>query len=180
MKRPVLILTALALCACQSLSPLPDAPTGVSLQGRIKITLPDEVISSNLRWTQTQTGFDAYLWGAMGAGTTHLYGNSETLSIESGETHASGPPDEILREQLGWTIPVDLLLSWVHGQPSDDSSALAVKRNDQGVIQSFRQAGWSLEFAEFDDEGRYSRLSATSGDLSVLVLVKGRMESQSQ
>lgn len=178
MKQLVLILAAFTLFACQSLPPPPEAPTGVSLQGRIKITLPEEVISSNLRWTQTETGFDAYLWGAMGAGTTHLYGNSEILSIESRQTNASGPPDEILEQQLGWSIPVDLLLSWVRGQPSNDSRALAVKRNHQGTIQSFRQAGWQLEFADFDEQGLYSRLSATSGDLSVLVLVKERMASR--
>ncbi len=177
MKPLVPILAALALCACQSLPPLPEAPSGVSLQGRIKITLPDEVVSSNLRWTQTQTGFDAYLWGAMGAGTTHLYGNSEILSIESGETSASGPPDEILREQLGWTIPVDLLLSWVRGQPSEDSVVRGVKSNERGVIESFRQAGWLLEYSEFDEQGRYSILSAASKEVSVLVVVKERTGS---
>ena len=177
MKQLVLILAALALFACQSLPPLPEAPAGVSLQGRIKITLPDEVVSSNLRWTQTQTGFDAYLWGAMGAGTTHLYGNSQVLSIESGDTNASGPPDEILSEHLGWTIPVDLLLSWVRGQPSEDSTAQAVNRNEQGRIESFRQAGWLLEYSEFDEQGQYSKLNAVSKDVSVLVVVKERADS---
>lgn len=172
------MLATMALFACQTLPPFPESPTGMSIQGRIKITLPDEVISSNLRWTQTQAGFDAYLWGAMGAGTTRLHGNAETLNIESGKIRASGPPDEILHDQLGWTFPVELLLSWVRGKPSEGSAAHAVKRNDQGVVESFRQAGWSLEFAEFDDQGRYSRLTAAKGDLSVFVLVKERVESR--
>lgn len=177
MKHLALILAAFALFACESLPPLPETPGGLTLQGRIKITLPDEVISSNLRWTQTKTGFDAYLWGAMGAGTTRIQGNSENLSIESADIKASGAPKEILEEHLGWSLPIELLLSWIAGNPSNSSEVQAVERNEQGLIESFLQAGWSLEYSDHDAEGRYTRLLAESRDVSILVLVKLRTDS---
>ncbi len=178
MKHLALILAALALCACESLPPLPETPSGLSLQGRIKITLPNQVVSSNLRWTQTETGFDAYLWGALGAVTTRIYGNSETLSIEARGTKASGAPEEILQEHLGWSLPIELLLSWIAGNPSESSEVQALKRNEQGLIESFRQAGWLLEYSNLDGQGRYTRLLAERRDVSVLVVVKRRADSQ--
>lgn len=176
--RPLaLTLLALAsLSACQNLPPMPQMPGDMSLQGRIKITLEQEVVSSNLRWTQKGSGFEAYFWGAMGAGSTRIYGDELNLTIESRDGDYSGPPQQILESHLGWSLPVELLLSWVRGVPSDGAPTSHMKRDAEGRLVSFRQAGWSLAFESFDQLGRYNRLAAQSDNASVLVVVKQRSE----
>ena len=177
--RPLLraLVAVVLLSACQSLPPIPQTTKEVSLQGRIKITLEEEVISSNLRWTQTEAGFEAYFWGAMGVGTTKVYGDARNLTIERRNSKYSGPAREILEHHLGWSLPGELLIAWVRGVPSDGVRANDVKHDDQGRLVSFRQAGWELRFESFDRLGRYTRLVASSDDASVLVVVKQRSAS---
>ncbi len=115
----------------------------------------------------------------MGAGTTRLYGDSETLSIDSRDLRTSGPAQEILQEQLGWSLPVELLLVWVRGMPEASMPVDNLQRNAGGAVESFEQRGWRLRFEGFDDAGRYKRLSATRGDAAVLIVVRERGESGS-
>ena len=145
------------------------------MQGKLKINLAQEVIPPlNFRWTQTESGFDAYFWGTMGAGTTHLVGNQEQLTLESRDGTYSGPPEEILEQHLGWSIPVELLLTWVRGVPSADSEVEQLEYDEDGRLESFQQARWILRFDDFDEHGRYGRLSAKREDVSVLLIVKQR------
>ncbi len=171
------LLTVLALAACQTLPPAPETPTDFWLQGRLRITLPDEVISSNIRWAQTDTGFDAYLWGALGAGTTHLHGNSQRIHIENQRIRVSGAPQEVLATHLGWALPIELLISWIGGGPSEHMEVHDLKRSRQGFITSFRQADWLLEFLDLDATGRYARLRANSAEVEVLLVVKTRTDT---
>jgi len=176
---PRTLLACLLLAACETLPPLPDIAGDVVLSGKIKITQGGKISTSNFRWTQTSSGFDAYFWGVMGAGTTRLYGDSETLSIDSRDLRTSGPAQEILQEQLGWSLPVELLLVWVRGMPEASMPVDNLQRNAGGAVESFEQRGWRLRFEGFDDAGRYKRLSANHRDAAVLIVVRERGESGS-
>jgi len=175
---PRILLACLLLGGCETLPP--DMAGDTQLSGKIKITQGEKTSTSNFSWTQTSGGFDAYFWGVMGAGTTRLYGDSETLAIESRNLRTSGPAEEILREQLGWSLPVELLLAWVRGVPETSMPVDKLRRNAEGVVESFEQRGWRLRLAEFDDAGGYRRLSAVSDDVAVLIVVGERRERGSR
>ena len=164
----------LGLGACQSLPPVPESGAELTLQGKLKITLAQDVRPLNFRWTQTESGFEAYFWGTMGAGTTHLFGNQEQLTLESRDGIYSGPPEEIVAQHLGWSLPVELLLTWVRGVPRAGMEVEQREFDEDGRLESFQQAGWLLRFDDFDEHGRYTRLSAKRKDVSVLLVVKQR------
>ena len=171
---PRILLACLLVGGCETLPPMPDMAGDMVLSGKIKITQGGKTSTSNFRWTQTSSGFDAYFWGVMGAGTTRLYGNSETLSIESRDLRASGPAEEILQEQLGWSLPVELLLAWVRGVPEAGMPVDKLQRNADGAVESFEQRGWRLRLEGFDGAEGYRRLSAVSEDVAVLIVVGER------
>ena len=169
---PSLLLASLLLCGCETLPPVQDTARDLALSGRIKIAQTEQSSTFNFRWAQTSDGFDAYFWGVMGAGTTRLYGDSDTLAIEGRELRTSGPAEEILEAQLGWSLPVELLLSWVRGVPEESMPTRALGRNADGAIEYFEQQGWRLRFEEFDEDGRYRRLTAVRHDVRVIILVR--------
>ena len=171
---PRILLACLFLAGCETLPPAPEVGADLVLSGKIKITQGGETSTSNFRWAQTARGFDAYFWGVMGAGTTRLHGDSETLGVEGRDLQASGPAEEILHEQLGWSLPVELLLSWVRGVPEGSMPVENLLRNADGAVESFEQQGWRLRFEGFDDAGRYRRLNAQGGDVVVLIVVRER------
>ena len=171
---PRLLLVGLLISGCETVPPMPDMAGDVVLTGRIKITQTDQSSTFSFRWSQTERGFDAYFWGVMGAGTTRLFGDAETLSIEGRDVRTSGPAEEILQEQLGWSLPVELLLWWVRGVPDRRLVVSEVERDAAGVVTGFRQAGWRLWFENFDASGRYGRMLAQRGDVEVLVVVRER------
>ena len=173
-----LLLVCLIVGGCETLPPMPEADGGLVLSGRIKINDADQVSTFNFRWRQAEGGFDAYFWGVMGAGTTRLYGDSHTLSIEGRDVQASGPAKEILEEQLGWSLPVELLLSWVRGAPDASAGASDVRRDGDGAVVAFEQQGWKLRYEDFDELGRYARLTAEHEDVMVLVVVRERMKER--
>ena len=172
---PRLLLVGLMISGCETLPPMPDMVGDVVLSGRIKITQGEQISTFNFRWSQTERGFDAYFWGVMGAGTTRLFGDAETLSIEGRDVRASGPAEEILRERLGWSMPVELLLSWVRGLPDGRLDVTEIQRDEDGVVIGFRQAEWRLRFAGFDASGGYGRMTAQRGDVKVLVVIRERL-----
>jgi len=176
---PRILLACLPLGGCETLPPLSDMAGDTTLSGKIKITQGEKTSTSNFSWTQTSGGFDAYFWGVMGAGTTRLYGDSETLAIESRDLRTSGPAEEILQEQLGWSLPVALLLAWVRGEPESGMPVDKLQRNAEGMVESFEQMGWRLRLDRFDDAGGYRRLRAASGDVAVLIVVGQRRKSGS-
>lgn len=173
------LLAALLLSACAT-NPLPRPDSGPAnwgqhreqagalqdweLRGKLGYRGPDANGSAWLNWLQRDDHFDLTFTGPMGAGATHISGDSSIAVLTRGrEESRASTVSTLTREALGINLPLDELLWWVRGLPAPGQSA-SLQVGDDQLLASLRQAGWQLLFDRYTlVDGLYlpSRISGT-------------------
>ena len=148
------------------------------LLGKVAVNHQEGNDSALIReWTQNGKRFFIEMSSAfMGMGTVRLAGSPDFLKItdSEGQVHSSRKPDQLIRETLGWTLPVEALYFWVRGLPIPDSEYQLFFHPD-GRIAYLRQLGWELHYDQHQRIGDLPRvprsLTATRGHMLRLRLV---------
>ncbi|PCJ14446.1 MAG: outer membrane lipoprotein LolB [Gammaproteobacteria bacterium] len=167
--RPILLLLlACTLCACAS-QPQTERLIGPSeqwikqseqlrhqrhwrLQGRIGIRLPDQAHSASIRWQQSDQQVDILLTGPLGQGSVRIKGDDQWIEIFEGRNGASnsGEPNQLLRQQLGYTLPLGQLSQWCLGLIENHSAKKPFTTNllydASGFPLSFRTEHWAVAY----------------------------------
>ena len=107
-------------------------------------------LSGGLRWTQHADGrFDLHLSGPFGAGAVMIRGDGQRLQVQTREGSAETTDAEgWIREQTGWSLPVNGLRWWVLGLPSPHSES-RIELDAQGLPLLLQQDGWDLHYREY-------------------------------
>ena len=88
--------------------------------------------------------------GALGRGAWRLDAGQAGAELElaDGSLYHAETVDELLRERLGWDIPVDSLAWWVRGLEAPGRPGSA-NIGEDGTLESLEQDGWSIEFGRY-------------------------------
>ncbi|MDO6459557.1 lipoprotein insertase outer membrane protein LolB [Granulosicoccaceae sp. 1_MG-2023] len=140
MKSFFVLLLALTLSACSTLSPVDKPTDGLNqaqrraqlqalaawqLRGRIAIRTETDGITANLDWRQDGNRSDIRLAGAFGAGATRVVRSAQGAEIYlDGDKPLYGDDAEsLLYWETGLRIPLQALSSWLIGLagPFDDA-----------------------------------------------------------
>lgn len=163
------MLVALALlagCATRQgvrLPPLDDWETrqavlaGVgsfSFDGRIAVSDGQDGFNGNLRWYQNRQHYDVRLSGPLGAGTVHIRGDDERLTVteKDGSVTELRDAERDLRARYGWRIPVASLRYWALGIP-DPSRPADTELGEDGKLARMQQGGWTVTIDQYDEGG---------------------------
>lgn len=116
------------------------------LRGKVSVAEDDTRFSARFIWQQSGGGFDLELWGPLGQGRVRLLGDRQRLAIvdAKGQTVSQGSPDAVMREHLGWTLPIDALSHWALGTPTPELPLAAQQHDTAGRLIAFEQLGWSI------------------------------------
>lgn len=148
-----LFLNTFFCLICTGCVSRPPAPPigGFQLKGKVAVEDSGERFSASFLWHQVGPEYDIDLWGPLGQGRVHLRGDSEWLAVVDGHGTVvrQGPRDGVMRAELGWSMPLDVLPVWVLGAPRQDLPADLLEYDAQGRLQTFTQLGWRVEFAQF-------------------------------
>lgn len=125
-----------------------------------KLAMRSEVQSGSgvLFWLQRQDYFDIRVSGPLGQGSTRLTGRHGEVRLTTPQLDlqaASG--EQLMQEQLGWSLPVNNLLWWVRGLPAPDSK-YQLQLNENSLAGQLEQDGWQLEFVRYQQLADGSRL----------------------
>lgn len=139
-------LFVLSLSGCTSATPSQDAPTAPSIDvsGKLGVRTAGEGFSASLRYQQFDDDFRIEMWGLLGQGRTLIEGDARRIGITNskGELVASGEPERVMSEQLGWSLPLAVLRYWVAGRPDPEQP---VAGGGGGVdSRYFSQRGWEV------------------------------------
>lgn len=142
-----------------------DAGTAWQFQGRAALSGAGQGGNARIEWERTPPLDVVVLSAPITRQSWRL-----DVSPAGGTLHgvAGGPrsdPDAqaLLREATGWQIPVALLGDWVHGRPARDVTVSEYRfpvHGDGTRLAGFDQAGWKVDIAERDADGRPLRLNA--------------------
>lgn len=138
-------LLLLCLAGCVSTPEAPEVPVTFVIAGKVGVREAGENFSANLLWHQQGTAFEIDLWGPLGQGRVKLVKKNDLIELRSDRgLLAEGDAETVMRQQLGWSLPVDVLPAWVQGQPLTHAPVRAISRDDRGRISGFEQLGWTV------------------------------------
>lgn len=150
----IALLTAL-MSACSSIQPpepIPNTEGNAAintwqLSGKIGLRSEGKAHSAYLNWQQCEQQYHIRLSGPLGQGAASLTGDDTRATLKSRDNEVSANnPEQLLAQQLGWTIPVQELLYWVRGIPAPDQPY-------QLIDNQLLQAGWQLSYHRWQQVG---------------------------
>lgn len=159
--RLVLLSVLLLLGACAQLETRIPADVEFDLSGRLAVRYGDEAFSGNLAWRHAASGDELLITSSLGAGVARLVRTGGRIVLTTAEPREyRGTDAEALTEEvLGFRLPVAGLTDWVRGKPSEGPEATA-KHDAEGQLRLLRQAGWTIEYLEYEGK-RPSRMRLT-------------------
>ncbi len=135
------------LSGCVSVPPAPSE-AGFSVRGKIGVVEDGDSWSARFVWRQSGERFEIDLWGPLGQGQTRLRGTPYRLEImdADGGVRTAGSLEGVMLVELGWSLPLGLLIDWLQGRPSPQAPMTDAVRNREGGLKEFRQLGWQVRF----------------------------------
>ena len=151
----------LVLAACAQLETRVPQDIEFDLSGRLAVRYGNEAFSGNLAWRHAASADELLITSSLGAGVARLVREGNTLVLTTAEPKEyRGSDAEALTEQvLGFRLPVTGLTDWVRGRVSGKEPA-KTEYGDGGRLRLLEQAGWTVEYLEYQGE-RPARLRLT-------------------
>ena len=143
MSRLLWLFLMLAGCASvqeQSKTKVPSSIRSWSMDGRIGVQSSEGAWQANLYWEHDPAQDRLRISGPLNQGLVSIVVQKDLIYVNEGEgvTTLSRDPDAMLRQRLGFAIPLTSLRYWVLGV--SDPEKASVSLSDAG----FRQLGWEV------------------------------------
>ena len=119
--------------------------------GRASVIDAHTSASMNLRWRQSEDRFDIRLMSFLGQQQAHLQGEADgsvILSQPGKPSVQASSATSLMRQELGWSLPLDGLNFWLRGIPMPDVAA-DWRLDESGRLVWLEQDGWRIEFAAY-------------------------------
>jgi outer membrane lipoprotein LolB len=126
-------------------------PSQWRINGKLGIQTGTDSGSVIIDWHQRNDQYNIRVNGSFGQGSAWIKGDSELIAIErtGQQPTTSTSPEQLLKEALGWTIPINDLRYWVQGIPNGTKAIDKSVYTEQGLLATFEQAGWSISISRY-------------------------------
>ncbi|MCH2191302.1 MAG: lipoprotein insertase outer membrane protein LolB [Gammaproteobacteria bacterium] len=121
-----------------------------NLQSKVAVSGGSLRESANLVWRAGPEGGSLRFFGPLGAGALLInYDSSGASLVDGNKQKIEGHSVEaVLQQAVGWYLPLDALIYWVHGIPNPKYAyrySLGVKQE----LSALEQLGWELSFSKY-------------------------------
>jgi len=145
------------------------------LNGKIAVQTSNDSGSASLDWFTSMNRYSISLAGPLGANAMKLTGSAGqvTLQMSDGKRYHASSPEQLLKTQWGFHLPVSSMNYWIRGLPVPGISARSSLDN-QGRLATLIQQGYRIDFLSYANFGKWNlpeRLSIVSPSLRVKMIV---------
>lgn len=147
-----------------------------ALDGKLAISDDKDGGSGRLQWRSGPGLSELDFRGAFGRGAWQLDIRPDlaVLSFANGETWQSPDVSSLVRDHVGWVVPVDALSWWVRGLAAP--GAVEVRHLDEeGRMTFLSQDGWDVDYRkykEFSGTAMPVRIDARRGEQRVKFIMR--------
>jgi outer membrane lipoprotein LolB len=142
------LLCCLQLAACVSpgIQSTNDDARRWQLSGKMGIKTAKLAESASINWKQCGEQFDVRLTSPLGQTVARVEGRGEKLTVwmDGHEPVVTAQPEQLLQEQLGWSIPIRALRYWVRGERAPGSPAQIT--GPAGQPDALAQLDWQVRY----------------------------------
>ncbi|MGB8856525.1 MAG: lipoprotein insertase outer membrane protein LolB [Burkholderiales bacterium] len=124
--------------------------TQYQIAGRVSVAQAENGYFGNLRWNRNGDIHEIEILSPLGQVIARLYKNDGgyTLTTADQRVLQSHDSEQLMRDAMGFALPVAGLEHWVLGRAAPKTRYDAQKFPD-GRIESLMQDGWKISFAEY-------------------------------
>ena len=121
-----------------------------TVRGRLAVNDGDDGGSGSLLWRSSPARTQLDFHGALGRGAWRLDAapGEAVLTLADGEEFRAASVERLVRNRLGWHVPVAELSWWIRGLAAPGDPAQRTL-GESGVLLTLRQAGWDIEFSRY-------------------------------
>lgn len=106
-----------------------------------------------MRYDWEQRGPNNYrvdLSGSLNMGSAVIVGQPGKVTLQKGNQPPVSAPtaEELMRKNLGWTLPIPSLWYWARGLPAPGATQ-ETKYDTYGHLTLLRQNGWQLHYSDY-------------------------------
>ncbi len=122
--------------------------------GSISVRDDQESHSSRIRWRQMEEHYQVNLWGTFNVGATEIRGEPGLVSIvqQGEEPLITETPEQLIREELGYELPVSQLEYWLRGIPVPGRPHDPVF-GENNQLTELHQDGWRIHYLGYSNYG---------------------------
>lgn len=126
------------------------------LEGRIAVQTAEDAWQANLIWEHDAGQDRLRVFGPLSQGMVSIVLQDDLVLINegNGSERISRDPDALLKEKLGFSIPLKNLRYWVLGVPAPFEPS-ETDLDSEGRLQRLRQSGWSLDYERYGHWERF-------------------------
>ena len=151
-----LLAALLAACAQVELKP-PAGALEFSLAGRIAARSGKDAFTGNIAWRHARDGDEMLITTPTGQGVAQIIRQGDAVVLKTSEPreYRAADSEELTERVLGFRLPIEGLAETVQGRPSP----------------ALEKRGWKVEYQEFDDQRRPTRLRLTNAGAEVRLAI---------
>jgi len=188
----VTVSLSLGLGACAPLTPVPEGGAagaawearrvalsdlpGWQAVGRLSLQSADQAWHAGLVWEEGDAGYRVRLLGPLGQGAVEIEGDAGGVRLRTarGDTHVASDAEALMREALGWSVPVGGLRYWLLGRDDPGGGAAHPTLDPEGRPLTLTQGGWEVRYLDYlpaEPVSLPARVQLDRGDLHARVVI---------
>lgn len=106
MIKPLFIATILLVLSACGVAPTPQQEALWGFEGKFSLRSPQKNQSGYIQWQQYTNSYEVKLWGALGIGTTKIYGNSKRILVDNGKQQLKFSTQDTIEIAPGFYLPL--------------------------------------------------------------------------
>ncbi len=146
-----------------------------NIEARIGIQTHGHGISGKLYWHHLNAEDEITFYSPLGAKLASIM-SSDTgamLITNDGKVYESKDAESLIKDKLGWNLPLISLANWVLGKPSIDKIN-ASKWDADGKLMQLTQLGWNIQFINYQEVEMYqlpNKINLYSSDINAKLVI---------
>lgn len=163
----LILLIPLALTSCATIQPsaTPAQNKNISVENRVStlssiqnwnlsgliaIRQQNNSGSASIQWAQFGNRYQIHVFGPLGVNSFELKGQPgyAELAMGNGKRLTASSPEEILKHETGWALPVSNMYYWIRGLSAPGSTGEQAFDRYHHLIQ-LKQSGWTIQYLNY-------------------------------
>lgn len=121
------------------------------IRGRLGVQTENNGGTMDIIWKQSDEAFSIRLIAPLGAGTYLIQGDNDLAEIRfpDGQRKTLSNIDDVFSSTLEIDLSANAVKDWIRGLPAAALPVENISWNDQGLLETVRQAGWNVEMKKY-------------------------------
>lgn len=124
-------------------------------KGKVSFSDGQQGGHASLEWRQTNNHYFILLMGPLGIGSLQIVGGPSSVSLTTaqGESLQAKTPEKLVKQALGWTMPISPLQHWLRGLPAPGTRPHQKQLDTKNRLQFLSQDGWTISYQAYTSMG---------------------------